>query len=281
MAVVTDRESVAFSEIESARFGVRVARAHVVSALLPHVLEFCAAERIALLVARCSTTDLASAQAMEAHGFRLMDTLLYYSSDLTRKPIPPTHSLENPSDNGPQVRIRPLQPGDETEVTAIAAAAFQGYRGHYHADPRLDPHQCDAAYRSWAERSCSHEAADQVLVAEIAARTPAQASSAAAGNVAEIAAAKLAGFATLRLNSPDEVEGLLYAVAPESQGQGICPLLMVHSLDWSRRQRAKRMIISTQVTNVSMQKVWCRTGFEPSRSYYTFHKWFTPENKSP
>jgi hypothetical protein len=23
-----------------------------------------------------------------------------------------------------------------------------------------------------------------------------------------------------------------------------------------------------------VQKVWCRQGFEPSKSYYTFHKWF-------
>jgi hypothetical protein len=34
------------------------------------------------------------------------------------------------------------------------------------------------------------------------------------------------------------------------------------------------MLISTQITNVAVQKVWTRLGFEPSRSYYTFHKWF-------
>jgi GNAT superfamily N-acetyltransferase len=251
MADVTDRETIGFSEIDSERFGVRVARAHVVSDRLSRVLDFCAAERIDLLVARCRTNDFEAAQGMESKGFLLMDTLVYYSFDLTKKAIP-----EDPC----QVRVRRLLPGDADEIPKVASAAFKGYMGHYHADRRLDRSQCDEAYRSWAERSCTTDkAADEVLVAEIAGR--------------------VAGFATLRLNSPEEVDGLLFAVAPESQGKGICRLFMIRSLQWCRAQGAKRMVISTQVTNVSMQKVWCRTGFEPSHSYYTFHKWFTPEKK--
>jgi GNAT superfamily N-acetyltransferase len=214
-------------------------------------LDFCAAGKIDLLVARCGTSDLEAVHSMESAAFLLMDTLVYYSFDLAKKEIP-----EDPC----EVRVRRLQPGDEVEIPKLAAAAFKGYRGHYHADPRLDSRKCDEAYRSWAERSCTtREAADEVLVADLGG--------------------KAAGFATLRLNSPQEVEGLLFAVAPESQGMGVCRLFMIRSLQWCRDKGAKRMVISTQVTNVSMQKVWCRTGFEPSHSYYTFHKWFTPEEK--
>jgi GNAT superfamily N-acetyltransferase len=251
MAAVTDRETITFSEIDSERFGVRIARAHIVSDHLSRVLDFCAGEQIDMLIARCATGDLVAAQSMGSKGFLLMDTLLYYSFDLTKKEIP-----EDPC----EVRVRRLQPGDDAEIPRVAAAAFKGYMGHYHADRRLDSSKCDGAYRSWAERSCTPgKAADEVLVAEHGGR--------------------VAGFATLRLNSPQEVEGLLFAVAPESQGKGICRLFMIRSLQWCRTQGAKRMVISTQVTNVSMQKVWCRTGFEPSHSYYTFHKWFTPESK--
>jgi GNAT superfamily N-acetyltransferase len=252
MAGDTDRETVAFSEIDSERFGVRVAKANVTSHCLSRVLDFCAADRIDLLIARCSTSDLEAAQGMEAKGFLLMDSLLYYSFDLTKKEIP---------EDSCEVRIRRFLPGDETEIQRVASAAFKGYMGHYHADRRLDSGQCDEAYRSWAERSSTvgKGVADEVLVAEIEG--------------------KIAGFATLRLNSPHEVEGLLFAVAPESQGKGICRLFMIRSLQWCRAQGATRMVISTQVTNVPMQKVWCRAGFEPSHSYYTFHKWFTPEKK--
>ena len=244
--MVTELETVAFSEIESQRFGMRVARAHIVPDNLARVLESCAAEKIDLLIARCSTADLATAQDMETHGFSLMDTLLYYRFDLAKRAIP--------KDTG-EFPVRSLRPGDEEQVRKVAAAAFKGYMGHYHADRRLDPRQCDEGYVSWAERSCIPKtAADEVIVAEHNGR--------------------IVGFATLRLNSPQEVEGLLYGVAPECQGRGICRSFMIRSLEWSRAQGAQRMIISTQVGNVSMQKVWCRVGFEPSHSYYTFHKWF-------
>jgi len=244
--MITALETIVISEIDSQRFGVRVARAHVVAENLSRVLQSCADESIDLLIARCATTDLAVAQSMEGQGFSLMDTLLYYRFDLTKREIP--------EDSG-EFLVRRLQPGDEEQVRMVAAAAFRGYMGHYHADSRLDRRLCDEAYISWAERSCTPTtAADEVVIAEHDG--------------------KVVGFATLRLNSPQEVEGLLFAVAPEFQGRGICRSFMICSLEWARSQGAHQMIISTQVGNISMQKVWCRVGFEPSRSYYTFHKWF-------
>src|SRR6266567_643986 len=125
------------------------------------------------------------------------------------------------------------------------AGAFKGYHGHYHADSRLDPKKCDEGYVSWAMRSCtSKEVATEVLVAE--------------------RDRKILGFLTLRLNSPKEVEGVLFGVAPEAQGIGVGRSLMVDGLRWCKDQQAKEMVISTQVTNVGVQKVWCRVGFDPA-----------------
>lgn len=214
---------------------------------LQDVLQFCIAGGVELLIARCAIADPAAAQAMEAQGFFLTDTLVYYSFDLAKRAIPEDTS---------EFQVRGLQTADKRQIEGVAAAAFKGYLGHYHADPRLDQRKCDEAYISWASRSClAKEVAEQVFVVE--------------------RECQVAGFATLRLNSTDEGEGLLYAVAPESQGLGICRSLMISSLQWCRAQGARRMIISTQVTNVAMQKVWCRLGFEPCHAYYTFHKWFT------
>lgn len=246
MVIVPEVETPAFSQIDSERFGVRVARGHILADNLSRVLDFCAGEKIDLLIARCATSDLVAAQNMEMNGFLLMDTLIYYRFDLSKRAIP--------EDKG-QSLVRLLQPEDKEQIRIVAAAAFKGYMGHYHADRRLDRRRCDEAYTSWAERSCiPNTAADVVLVAE--------------------QNGKVAGFGTLRVNSPQEVEGLLFAVAPECQGRGVCRALMIRSLEWSRSRVAHRMVISTQITNVSMQKVWCRVGFEPSHSYYTFHKWF-------
>ena len=237
----------AFSEIDSARFGIRVARASPITpGDLDGVLDFCAANAIALLIGRCAATDLSAAQMMEDNGFFLTDTLVYYSFDLGKHSIPA---------DSPRALIRPIRPGDEAQVERVAASAFRGYYGHYHADPKLDRAKCDEGYVSWAVRSCtSRQVATDVLVAELEN--------------------KIVGFATLRLNSPEEGEGVLFGVATEAQGMGIYRSFMVGGMHWCKEQDVRRMVVSTQVTNVAVQKVWCRVGFEPAHSYYTFHKWF-------
>lgn len=238
---------VRLSPIDEERFGIRTARAMVTAPEeVGRVLEFCQTHQVAFLIARCPVAELHTVQAMEQQGFLLMDTLLYYVRHLTKFPIPEDRA---------QSLVRPIRPGEEAQVREIAAQSFQGYYGHYHADPRLDRTKCDEAYVSWAVRSAtSREVADEVLVAEIDDR--------------------LAGFATLRQNNDLEGEGVLYGVAPWAQGRGIYRSFMIQSMEWGRAQGFERMLYSTQVTNVAVQKVWVRVGAELNHAYYTFHRWF-------
>jgi GNAT superfamily N-acetyltransferase len=199
-----------------------------------------------MLIARCPASELATVQLMEQRGFLLMDTLLYYVRHLAKPPIPEDRHAE---------LIRPIRAGEEEPVKAIAAASFKGYFGHYHADARLDKTKCDETYISWAVRSCTDRSlATEVLVADIEGQ--------------------LAGFATLRRNSDQEGEGVLFGVAPWAQGRGIYRSFMIQSMEWGKSQGFRRMLYSTQVTNISVQKVWVRVGAEMSHAYYTFHKWF-------
>ncbi|OQW94335.1 MAG: hypothetical protein BWK79_06370 [Beggiatoa sp. IS2] len=237
------------STLDEERFGIRTARVkQVTSATLPSVLDFCRYHQVQFLIARCPVNDIAAAQAMEREDFLLMDTLLYYVRDLVKLPIP--------ADTG-KTQVRPLRQGEEDAVQQVAAGAFQGYFGHYHADNRLERQKCDEAYVSWAMRSCvSREVADEILVAE-----------------AEMEG-KIVGFATLKRHNVEEGEGLLYGVAPEAQKQGIHSSLAVHSMRWGVTQGIKRFFYSTQINNIAVQKVWVRVGAELSHAYYTFHKWF-------
>ena len=247
MATLTTVPHVSLSPLDEARFGVRSARTPFVTRdSLPDVLTFCHDHEVEFLVARCPTTEISTAQALEHVGFLLMDTLVYYSRDLLGLPLP--------TDTG-TVPIRPVRAGDELGVERVATSSFRLYGGHYHADSRLDRAQCDAAYVSWAVRSCTVPGvADAVLVAELAG--------------------EVVGFGTLQLNSADEGEGLLFGVSAAAQGHGIYRSIMIDSLAWFKEHGASRMIISTQITNMASQKVWSRLGFEPRFSYYTFHKWF-------
>lgn len=236
--------SVQLSAIDEERFGVRTARAASVSRNdLTSVLDFCRANQVKFLIARCPADDLPTAQMMEGQGFLLVDTLVYYARPLAL-PIPPS---DNP--------VRPVGKDESEQVKDMAGEIFRGYGGHYHADHRLDREKCDEIYPSWAYRSCiSPQVADQVLVSEYEAR--------------------LAGFVTLKLNNSGEGEVPLYGVRPGSQGRGIGRSLIIGALNAFRSRGAEHMVISTQITNLASQKVWIRLGFEPAEVFYTFHKWF-------
>jgi GNAT superfamily N-acetyltransferase len=239
--------SVQLSPLEAERFGIRSARAASVTLeTLPEIMHFCRANAVIFLIARCRVEELATVHAMERAGFRLMDTLLYWACNLVKGPIPADDCA---------VPIRPMRAGEANSVRSIAVEIFRGYFGHYHADPRLDPQQCDAAYVSWAERSClSKDVAEEVLVAELDGR--------------------LVGFITLRRNSAEEGEAVVGGVLPEAQGLGIYRAFQVRSMQWCEARGCTRILGSTQVTNTAVQKVLARLGYEPSYAYYTLHKWF-------
>ena len=237
------------SSLDEQHFGFRTARAADVTAeSLTEIVAFCRLHAVQLLIARTAVTNLKAVQAMENQGFLLMDTLVYSSRDIRSRPLP--------ADDQAKVKIRPFRPGDEPHIQAVAAGAFQGYNGHYHADARLDRKKCDAVYELWAVNSCQLASlADVVLVAQ--------------QNEA------IVGFTTLLLNeAADEGDIRLFAVAPWAQRQGIARLLMIGAMHWCHNQGLTRTVISTQITNFAMRKVWSRLGFEPFQAYYTLHKWF-------
>jgi len=237
---------VSLSAIDEDRFGIVTARdPRFTVGTLPETLRFCRERSVRMLVARCDAADLPAAQAMEAAGGRLMDTLVYWGRDLAR-PGP---------DEAPRAPVRALAPADTDAVRRVAAAAFQGYFGHYHADPRLDRRKSDEAYASWAERSCADPAvASKVLGVEHEGR--------------------VAGFLTLLGRGPDEQEIVLNGVDPAFQRHGLYRALVLAAIQHARAERARRLVVSTQLTNVGVQKTWARLGFELDRAYYTFHLWF-------
>lgn len=210
---------------------------------LDEIMMFCERKAIRFLVARCPAQELQLAQHMEQRGFLLMDTLLYYTRRVDQTWPKPMH------------HVRPATADDAEQVKEVAAGAFRGYGGHYHADPRLDPALCDDIYIDWAYRSCRVEGvADAVLVVEDGEA--------------------VRGFLTLRMNSPAEGEVPLYGVLPTAQGHGLGRSLIIGALESCEARGAERLIISTQLTNLASQKVWLRLGFEPAHAYYTFHRWF-------
>jgi GNAT superfamily N-acetyltransferase len=238
-----------FEERERARFGYRMARLILDSACEPadaeRILEMCRAANVEMLTLRVPTDKVALVQALEMIQFRSMDCLVYYEC--------PTEDLSavQPS----TVEIREATGEDAATVGEVARLCFSDYFSHYHADARLDHGKVSEAYVDWAQRSCAdREVASCVYV--------------------PIVDGTIAGFITLRQNSPTEGEGVLNAVHPSFAGAGIYGQLITRSKQWCRDNGMKRMVISTQIDNLRVQRAWSNRGFHLCKSYYTFHRWF-------
>jgi ribosomal protein S18 acetylase RimI-like enzyme len=235
------------NDLETTRFGIVAARVTDVTA---HPVEIDAAARakgVQMLTTRADVGDLTRVHALEEAGYRLMDTLVYYAREV--------EGVADPAPSPAGEILRPATTADAPAVGQVARAAFAGYLGHYHADPRLDDAAADAAYVEWAETS----------IQTVGPRRPA---------LVALQADRVVGFSTLRLNSDAEVEIVLNGVHPEIQRQGLYGRLVEHGIAAGRTAGCTSVILSTQINNYAVQRVWTRLGFTHGRSLYTFHKWF-------
>jgi hypothetical protein len=234
------------SILDQQRFNLPTAKA-VVETIddLMKLLAQSRSDLIDLLIIRVPTNCLEVVQQLETEGAFLTDTLVYF-----QKKKVDSYEVDLPVGYAAFSAFE-----EEAEaVGLVAAQSFKGYFGHYHADPYLDKEDCDAVYSSWAKNSCLKGAlADEVILIK---------------KDQEIAA-----FATIKVKNDTDFEGVLFGVAPNHRGKGLHLNLMQLSENWGRANNKRRLLTSTQITNVTVQKNWCRVGMEPLNSCYTFHLW--------
>lgn len=234
------------SEIDRVRFGHVTAKARLDGGDTASNL-LLSAQRLGakLVIVRISTKNTSLAQDLESNSAQLTDTLVYY-----RKSNINTYSISLP--NGYTHRLAKHE--DAEAVEKLAAEAFVEYTGHYHADRRLARKDCNLVYSSWARQSCTDKSvADDVLLI--------------------CYANEIAAFATLKKFDNLAFDGVLFCVSPKYRNNGLHLTLMKLSQNWGVDNRLIAMITSTQITNTTAQKNWCRVGMEPSESFYTFHIW--------
>ncbi len=239
--------TIELSAIDRERFGFVTARAFAEEAGdVSRCDTFCGDNGVELLIVRCPTTAIATVHAFEEAGGRVMDCMVRYRRDLRKHPLEDEHGFD---------WIREARPEDAEAIAGVAARAFSGYEGHYHADRRLRREDAAEIYRDWAARSCADQnVAERIFVA-------------CGGD-------GVAGFVTLRRNSEAEMEAVLLAIAPEAQGSGVPYAMGVKVLRWAADAGARRLIVSTHVNNVAMQRVLVRHRFEVASSTFTIHKWY-------
>lgn len=227
--------------LETARFGIEVARGSGHGAELGQLRDAADARGVDLVIVRCDAADVAGTHALEASGARLMDTHLTYTCA--------------PADDPPAAtdpRVRPARPDDREAVADLARAAFDDYVGHFHTDARLAAQATDV-YVDWAQRMLADTSGAHVMW------------------VAEDEQGPL-GFATLRLDG-DEAVAVLDAVDARARGTGLHGALVRHRMVEAGRRGVRQVIFRTHLTNVGARRSFIRHGFLPTTQQHTFHLW--------
>ena len=171
------------------------------------------------------------------------DTLVYYRCDFANY----TPKAVRNSD----LVFRKATQEDLSDLRLVISQTFEGYVSHYHANPLFPHDRILAGYQEWAEGHAMR--ADSTLW--IAQRQ-----------------GRIVAFAACAESTVDGVaEGILYGVSRDESGGGIYGDLIRHTqADFAARGYAS-MLVSTQVGNFAVQKVWAREGFHLFEAWDTFH----------
>jgi len=239
------------SKIDQERFGYVIAKSKLCDTdKVEELLSQARTLGVELLIVRLATDNLKAAQELERNNAILTDTLIYYQKKNVSK-----YNIKLPEGYSACY----ADEGDAEHVGGVAAGSFKGYFGHYHSDNRLERIDCDNVYTSWAKNSClDRKIADEVILIK-------------KNN-------EIAAFSTLKIIEKNCFDGVLFGVSPAHTGQGLHLNLMQLSQNWGAENNISRMVTSTQINNVKVQKNWCRVGLEPLNSFYTFHVWLNHDS---
>jgi hypothetical protein len=243
------------SEFDTRRFGIRVARLtigdHARSG--PEVEREVAAavrqSRSDVMVARwpARMTRLAGLVAGLGRQVIAADTLMYWdvsAADLLRR----------------------TSPGDDVEtcvglavadLDAVLADSFQDYPSHYSANPAFSPDLVLKGYLEWARRTLDDRPQDVVTL---------------------VRSGRAIGLATCLQGVDDTfVEIELAGLVSAEQGGGRYATLL-HGVGLLAQERdIPRVVISTQASNIRVQRAWSRAGFAPFAAFTTVHLVKSPD----
>jgi hypothetical protein len=107
--------------------------------------------------ARVDVADIEQVAILEAGHFRLMDSLVTYTTRPRKEPPNPVREVGC---------IREFRPEDAAELLCIAEEAYKAFRGRFHLDPHIPNDRCDAFYLEWAKQTVNRTMADMILVSE-------------------------------------------------------------------------------------------------------------------
>lgn len=201
------------------------------------------------LAARVQTSERHVVRALQAGGFRLVDTVV-----TLRLPLADLRDDLRPPAG---VTIREAEAADGGRLGELAAEAFSdplSSFNRYLNDGGFSRAQVRKVYETWARTSVGGPAADGTLVACIDDR--------------------IVGFLTMKWAGADGTGRVpLNAVDARVRGRGIYRALVLRAARVMAGRGARRLDVTTQLQQLAVQRTWWGLGAQATGSAYSFHLW--------
>ena len=233
------------SPLESQRFGFNIYRGSA-DVLDTAALRSCLLQNkvdIAILRLPCTQNHTLHQLETLAFPYIVADTLVYYGVDLDK-------CIFNNYKNTDITFVR----ANETHraaMTDLVNTIFVNYTTHYASNPYFKEDLIRAGYTEWLLNYLSGEGKLVWLVEQ---------------------AGVYIGFASCSFDTDTKVcEIILNGVLPTHAGKGIYTDIVRHTKQHFKAEGYKTLLISTQIQNYAVQKVWGREGLSIKNAYTTLH----------
>lgn len=235
-----------FSQSESNRFEINIFRGNFQHIESKEIRHFALKEKPDLLILRLPVETKKDHYKVFQSGFPALhcDTLVYYFCSLPKLEI---------NQHRNQITFELIDESNVEVLTSLVPVIFEDYKNHYFSNPLLDKDKIIDGYIEWAKSYTSGEAPSKIswLVKK---------------------SDEIIGFATCSFNKKKkECEGVLYGVLPSHAGRGIYSDIIRFTQGYFKELGYLKMLVSTQIQNFSVQKVWSREGFVLMEAFDTYH----------
>ncbi|MBL7754539.1 MAG: GNAT family N-acetyltransferase [Chitinophagaceae bacterium] len=233
-----------YSESESNRFGLNVYRLNVSSDTFENLEAEMLDLDVDILIIRIATNllDNFNRIILTEYSKIFTDTLVYYSKKLTRNL---NYEVRNE-----RFSWREAKTGDIPKIVDLVKSVFENYQNHYTANPVFKYSDILDGYTEWTLRHIESENKNFFLVEDIN---------------------QLVGFACCSYKDAHELEGVIFGVSNDYSGMGVYTDMIRYTQNYFSKEGFQNMVVSTQVQNQTVQRVWTKEGFQLDHSYFTFH----------
>jgi hypothetical protein len=155
--------------------------------------------------------------------------------------------------SGTTLAVHLSQPVDLREADALLADAFRDYRNHYSYNPQTPAHVTTTGYLQWARTRLESGDGTGIVLYDDSGRA--------------IGLATVRSFETHK----EVLEVELAGISVSAQAAGNYARLWGLVRAFADHAGVARILISTQVANVDVQRAWARLGLLPLAAYDTVH----------